>query len=345
MPRPLAAWEPPKRRTAPHAVQRVMDRWGATEIFDLYWHYAARRQAILIRRLAADPPPWTDDPILLRHRFTNPYRFSDRVSQYLLRHVQYDQPRPAATIVFRTLLFKAFNRIDTWESLVSEVGEPAPGTFDLPRVDRVLTRLRVQGRRIYSPAYIVPNPPFGAATKHQNHLRMLATMLENGTMDRLAAARTLPELFAVLRSVPSLGPFLAFQHAVDINYSEVTAAGEDGFVVAGPGARDGLRKCFTALPAGQEDEAILWVRQTQQTHFDRLGIRFHFLAGRPLQPIDCQNLFCEIDKYARVSHPHVTSQTGRTRIKQGFAGVGRDPLPEIFVPPKWRLSPSSDDRE
>jgi alpha-glutamyl/putrescinyl thymine pyrophosphorylase clade 1 len=292
----------------------------------------------LIKRLAGARPPWTDDPILLRHRFTNPYRFSDRVSQYLLQHVQYDQPWPPRTIVFRTLLFKVFNRIGTWESLVREAGQPDPDTFDLPRAERILRRLRDQGQRIYSSAYIVPNPPYGAATKHENHLRMLGAMLENGTIDRLATAGRLPELFAVLREVPSLGPFLAFQYAIDINYSAVTADGEDGFVVAGPGARDGLRKCFAALPTGREDEAILWVTQTQHAHFGRLGIQFPFLAGRPLQPVDCQNLFCEIDKYARASHPHLSVRSGRSRIKQGFAAGPRDPLPEIFIPPKWRLN-------
>jgi hypothetical protein len=214
---------------------------------------------------------------------------------------------------------------------------PDPDTFDLPYVERILARLRAQGRRIYSPAYIVPNPPFGAATKHENHLRMLGSMLQNGTMDRLAAAASLPELFSVLRGVPSLGPFLAFQYAIDINYSDVTAAGEDGFVVAGPGARDGLRKCFPALPAGQEEDAILWVTQTQHAHFDRLGIEFHLLAGRPLQPVDCQNLFCEIDKirsrqpsrYRRAQRPQ-QDQTRFLRIQPGlYSGDLR--------PPKWRL--------
>ncbi len=315
-----------------------MERWQATEIFDEYWHYASRRQAILTRRLAGYPPPWTDDPILQRHRFTNPYRLSDRVSQYLIRHVQYDECRPRAATVLRTLLFKVFNRVDTWASLVAEVGEPALDTFDPSRYGHVLTCLRAQGRRIYSPAYIVPNPPFGAAAKHENHLRMLAAMLDGGTIDRLAAAADLPSLFAVLRGVPSIGPFLAFQYAIDINYSDVTPTGEDGFVVAGPGARDGLRKCFAALPAGQEAQAILWVTETQRAHFDRLGLRFDRLAGRALHPIDCQNLFCEIDKYARVSHPHVTGGSGRRRIKQGFAEARRDPIPEIFIPPKWRPS-------
>jgi hypothetical protein len=30
-----------------------------------------------------------------------------------------------------------------------------------------------RGERVYSAAYIVPNPPFGEARKHGNHLRLI----------------------------------------------------------------------------------------------------------------------------------------------------------------------------
>lgn len=312
-----------------------MEQWGATPVFDVYWRFAAARQAVLHRRLSGDPPPWTDDPILARHRFTNPYRFTDRVSQFLLTAVQYGATWDPSTIALRTLLFKVFNRIDTWRLLVAEAGEPTVASFDPVRLGRVLSEARRSGRRIYSPAYIVPNPPYGESEKHRNHLRMLAAMLDDGTVDRLVAARGLRELFEVLRRVPSLGPFLAFQYAVDINYSPVTAGGERGFVVAGPGAVDGLRKSFASLPAGAEADALLWVADTQEEHFARLGLRFDQVFGRRLQPIDCQNLFCETDKYARVSHPQFVGRSGRSRIKQVFDARARDPLAPLFCPPKW----------
>ena len=55
-----------------------------------------------------------------------------------------------------------------------------------------------------------------------------------------------------------------------------------------------------------------------------------------MQLIDCQNLFCEISKYARVAHPDVMGVSGRTRIKQIYK-----PLPSphgVWFPPKWRLN-------
>src|ERR1043166_6476543 len=88
-----------------------------TAVFDTYWRFAAERQAIFMRRVRGLAPPWTTDPILARHRFTNVYRASDRVSQYLIRHVLYEGDRAMEEVFFRALLFKLFNRIDTWRSL------------------------------------------------------------------------------------------------------------------------------------------------------------------------------------------------------------------------------------
>lgn len=37
---------------------------------------------------------------------------------------------------------------------------------------------------------------------------------------------------------------LAYQYATDINYNEIVDFDEDEFVAAGPGAIDGVKKCF-----------------------------------------------------------------------------------------------------
>jgi hypothetical protein len=74
----------------------------------------------------------------------------------------------------------------------------------------------------------------------------------------------------------------------------------------------------------------------QEREFERLGIKFQTLWGRPLQLIDCQNLFCEVDKYARVAHPEIAGISGRTRIKQKFSPTGSLDLP--WYPPKWGIN-------
>src|SRR5260370_42210023 len=79
----------------------------------------------------------------------------------------------------------------------------------------------------------------------------------------------------------------------------------------------------------------------QETEFARLGLRFPGLFGRLLKPIDCQNVFCEISKYARVAHPDIAGIANRTRIKQIYR-PDRRPLPTPQFPSRWGLRVSSE---
>ena len=63
-----------------------------TAVYDTYWQFAAERQEMFFRRLDGSRPPWTDDSILSRFKFTNAYRASDRVSQYLIRDIHLRGP-------------------------------------------------------------------------------------------------------------------------------------------------------------------------------------------------------------------------------------------------------------
>src|SRR5260370_39652241 len=100
-----------------------------TPVFDSYWFFAAERQRIYHRRVRGEPGPWTDDPVLSSHRFTNAYRAADRVSQYLIRHVAYDGDQAVDEVVFRALLFKLFNKVSTWELLTAVFGTPSAQAF------------------------------------------------------------------------------------------------------------------------------------------------------------------------------------------------------------------------
>lgn len=309
-----------------------------TPVFDSYWRFAAARQDLFVQRVTGVPSPWTTDPIITAHRFTNVYRASDRVSQYLIRRVIYEGLAGAEEVFFRTLLFKLFNRIDTWELLVDCLGEtPTWKTFDMERYARILDAAYARGDRLYSAAYIMPSPPFGSPRKHRNHLQLLERMMLDAAPRRIDRAASLQAVFEVLRGYPSLGDFLAFQFAIDLNYSEITDFSEMDFVVAGPGARNGIAKCFTDTSGMTEANVIAHVAQIADQEFDRRGLRFQRLGGkRPLQLIDCQNLFCEVDKYARVAHPEYSGASGRTRIKQKFS-PNQGALPQ-FYPPKWRIA-------
>jgi hypothetical protein len=309
-----------------------------TVVYDAYWRFAAARQLAYHRRLSGETP-YTDDPIIAAHRFTNAYRAADRVSQYLIREVQYgeDRSQEPVELFFRTMLFKIFNKIETWQLLESKHGPMrwinANATFE--DINSTLNIAMLKGDRVYSAAYIMPSPAFKEEKKHSNHLRLLAHMIFGGCFEALASAKSLKDVYETILSQPGIGPFLAFQYAIDLNYSTLFNFDEAEFVVAGPGALDGVAKCFEGDDMTAE-EVIMEMYRIQDREFERLGLEWGGLFGRRLQPIDCQNLFCEISKYARVAYPDVKGKNDRTKIKQTYKPHG-EPMPTPFFPPKWNI--------
>lgn len=308
-----------------------------SDVLASYWKLAAERQIVYHARLAGDPEPWTDDEIVSQYRFTNAYRAADRVSQDLIRVIYAGSQEPD-DVLLRILLYRFFNKPETWQAIANDLGEVTAANFDSQACGAILDQVLAQGNRIYSAAYIVPPPPFGHERKHRNHLALIETMLRDGLGESLQRVQSLQDVFQLLLTYPSMGPFLAFQLTVDLNYSNVIDFDEDDFVVAGPGALSGLTKCFPDARGIPASDLIRWMVDTQEQQLAHYNIDFQDLFGRRLKLIDCQNLFCETDKYARVAHPDVAGVGKRTRIKQQF--TARGPLEPPHFPPKWGLHPT-----
>ena len=239
---------------------------------------------------------------------------------------------------FRTMLFKIFNRIDTWEALEHSLGPLVWDPGCVERIDGLLSRALRQGRSIYSPAYIIPAPCLGHPRKHTNHLALLAQMMDDRLPERVHAATSLEAVYRALRSYPGLGSFLAFQYTIDLNYSEMLDFDERSFVVAGPGARDGISKCFLELDRSPE-EVIHWVADRQEREFAERGLVFPGLFGRQLQPIDCQNLFCEISKYRESRPPRHSGNckppTDQAGLSTGYTSRSEPVLPSSVGLTGW----------
>jgi hypothetical protein len=311
--------------------------WRPTPVFETFWRFATERQAIFYRRLTAGAGPYTNDQTLATYKFTNVYRATDRVSQFLIRNVIYAGDQSPRELFFRTVLFKLFNKIGTWKLFCNQFGE-ITSRIAIRHIDLVLTRAMESGQKIYSGAYIMPSgtKEFREARKHRAHLRLLEQMMKDDVSQRLVDSKSMADAFSTLRSYPMVGDFLAYQYLIDLNYSNMLRFSESDFVVPGPGAKSGLRKCFSAMGQTAESDIIHAVAENQESEFALRGLNFRFLAGRRLQLIDCQNLFCEIDKYARATHPEISGQSNRTRIKQKFS-PHNDPI-DYWFPPKWGIN-------
>lgn len=308
-----------------------------SKIYSTYWKFAVERQNIFFNRIE-DSPIWTSDEILLKHKFTNAYRASDRVSQYLIKNVIYNFDQDPKEVLFRILIFKTFNKIETWELLIKRLGNISFREYDFRLYDEILSSLLLKGQAIYSGAYIMTSgrSMFGYSKKHRNHLKLIEFMMEDNFAEKVSNTNSLENLFSLLKEYPTIGNFLAYQYAIDINYSNLVNFDEMDFVFPGPGAKDGIKKCFTDFGNFNESDIIKLVTDNQQNEFEKNNIQFKELWGRPLQLIDCQNLFCEVDKYSRVAHPDVKGISGRTRIKQIFKP--KNDKINYWYPPKWNIN-------
>lgn len=321
-------------------IYRPLTPAKTTEVYDTYWKFAALRQEIFFNRFEGKEFPWTNDPILSKHRFTNVYRAADRVSQYLIKEVIYNKnlPNSPREVLFRILLFKLFNKIETWELINKHIKYITYEDFEFKKYDDILSNALSEKKTIYSAAYIMPSVKsfFGHVRKHSNHLKLIEYIINKDTAERLMDTNKMQQAFEIIKGFPGLGNFLAYQILIDINYSNILNFSESEFVVPGPGALGGISKCFLNTGGLTNIEIIRLMADRQEMEFDRLGLSFKTLWGRKLQLIDCQNLFCEVDKYARVRHPHIKGDSNRVRIKQVYK-LNCKPI-DYWFPPKWGIN-------
>jgi alpha-glutamyl/putrescinyl thymine pyrophosphorylase clade 1 len=309
------------------------------ETFDTYWQFATLRQEVFFNKINNSPPPWTKDSIISSYKFCNAYRASDRVSQYLIKDIIYDENRSKneEEVLFRILLFKIFNKIETWEYLENKTGSCITlSNFNFDVYSNILQEAMSFGYAIYTSAYMsCASKEFGYDKKHQNHLALIDKMVfKDNVITRIVKVKNLEEVFHIIQEYPLLGKFMAYQLAIDINYSEIINFDENSFTIAGPGAERGISKCFLDTGGKTYTDIIHWMTENQENEFQRLGLNFQSLWGRPLQAIDCQNLFCETDKYCREAFPDLKSN--RKKIKSKFTST---PQPiDYFYPPKWCIN-------
>ncbi len=85
--------------------------------------------------------------------------------------------------------------------------------------------------------------------------------------------------FELLLSYPTIGSFLAYQLISDLNYSTLTNFSENEFVMPGPGALDGISKCFANFGGYDQAGLIRMTAERQEEEFDRRGLRFEMIGG------------------------------------------------------------------
>jgi len=308
-------------------------------IFQYYFYFLQERMNIFWNKYDQQLP-WTNDEILKTYKFTNVYRAMDRVSQYLIKNVIYKEGSFSdEDILFRILIFKIFNKPETWEVLEQKLGIISITNFNLQQVNKILLELK-HNQPIFNNAYMMTGTHSlynHLQYKHEKWLEMVEKeIIGQSILKRIIDARTLEDVYGTLRGCSFIGDFLAYQYTIDMNYSSVIDFSEDSFVKAGIGAIRGIKKCFEPLSKKYTyEDAIKYTQDNFEIYQEKFGYtEFKSLFGRTPTLIDLQNCFCETDKYLRAKIPEL--QIDNKRIKQKYKESPRSL--ELFFPPKWNIN-------
>jgi hypothetical protein len=308
------------------------------EAFRYYFYFMQERMRLFWNRYNQEPIYLVDDVVLTKHRFTNVYRAADRVSQYLIKNIIYadDHALDPESLLLNILVFKIFNRVSTWELLKAKFGYLDIKSFQ-PKAMAALLNEQIKSAPIFNPAYIMTASSDKyryLERKHERWLEMVKEeVIKTGLLSKILAARSLEEVYLLLRSCTFVGPFLAYQYSIDINYSSVINFSENSFVVAGIGAQRGIRKCFASLGEYSYEDAIRFTQENLSKYREEYGHKFEGLPGREPALIDLQNCFCETDKLLRVKLPDLLNKN--SRIKQLYRQNQK--AINFQFPPKWKV--------
>ena len=300
---------------------------------DLFWKFTHERQKAFYSRFNGEDKPWCADPIINKHKFTNVFRSADRVSQYLINHVQKKGPQDPKNLFFRTILFKIFNKIETWEEFEKKFGVVEYSTYDEVAYHEVCMSMKARKVSPYLGAYLILRSH--ADYNHlpssiMRHLALIRDMMEINAWETVQNRTSLKSVYEYLRCFPFIGVFLSYQFTIDLNYSDLINFSENDFTIPGPGAREGAKLCGYGDKVKDIQDAIHHIVRNQVELSEQSGFPPVTLFGRPLHAIDVQNLFCEVYKYLRYQgyaeprrsesrgHRDWTFKPKTTPIKFGF---------------------------
>lgn len=283
----------------------------AQEPLDLFWQFICERQKVWYRRtILREDPPWTDDEVLQKYRFTNIYRELDPGTQYAIQNIlEVDASRRDK--IFNVMMYRLIGRLETHEDL----GFQSLDSFDADKFESELKYRRDQkGETVFTGAYMVAGySQMGSSDKVEN----IAAIFEGISSDdeffnRLSSPSSVEDAYNIIRSQPGFGNFLSYQVLVDLLYSVDYYDGEsvlpfsaNDWSSPGPGAQKGIKRLTNELTGIDRLKVMRWLHQNQQQEFDRLNIDFPYLMTEDSEKVklslaDIQNCLCEFYKYHKI---------------------------------------------
>jgi hypothetical protein len=260
----------------------------------LYW--IRERDQILKRRRAGKPKPWSDDPILQGHYFTNVRREDDRVTAWFRDNVR-EPLKDDPIVVFATIAFRWFNLPTPTGEYLNSHGYLTD--WNTPKVIGGLNAFKDRGMKIFTGAFNISN---SGSTKPkvnrvcEDYIQPVWEQRER-LYTRLRDVNLMSQAFAILNGLPGLGGsgFMAGQVICDLAYTHVLrdAPDWDTWCSWGPGSKRGMNRVLGL----NEDHPL--PRAEWNKNLIKLKAMIKSRLGFDLHARDVQNCLCEYFKFDR----------------------------------------------
>jgi hypothetical protein len=273
---------------------RLDDRTAIVEpnidTLELMEHWIIERESIREAKEQRLPPPWTNDPVLAKHRFGNVLRADDHISQFLLQWYQ-SRLAPYASHSMQDRLDTAgvlcfLGRLILWPDTLDELPEDIFNVGEVERAlyDRAQRKQRVLGDRTPAPEHI----------KIQHAVQRLTQYMQRPPRINATSVRI---VHYELQSHPAVGAFLAGQMASDLMLL-FPAGWQDMHTWAplGPASVRGLRMLFESATISQTKTRRNEYIQKFRDCVVARGKVSRELTNR-MTLMDWHNVLCEASRY------------------------------------------------
>jgi len=268
--------------------------------------WANERESIRILKDSREPSPWSTDPILNQYRFCNVYREQDRVTKWVKKNVR-DAYADSPNLWIMILLTRIINWPGTIEAIIKDPISGWPDTkYNGAKISATMEKYKMLHSKMYTGAYMVR----AEANKKVEWYswpkeRYVAEIVVGGAWERRkilqhAATTTIENFVQLLVECYGVGPFIAYQTAVDLTWCEGwldEAEDLNTWAMCGPGTTRGLNRLAGRQVSAHPKESVL---------LSELGELYEaqdFYLDSYMEPIrlsDITNCCCEFDKYERV---------------------------------------------
>lgn len=266
-----------------------------------FWRFFAAREAARSKKESGQPPPHSDDPVIAQWRFCNMYRDLDRGTVFFATH----RGQNLSDTLWRSVTYRLINRRETFEAAERQ-GQGSlwlhPETLSKWLI--WLSNRAESGEVIFTGRHIVRGlAPYEIST---HWLKSNLPAVE----DKLERLReTKPDLklaCEILREIPGVGPFFAWQVARDLVEASHLSE-DDSWALAGPGARRGAslvdpedsREVFRgdgATPA-RALAVMIYLRDSQELFAESLCLSRESWHRLPVNLADIEHALCEFARY------------------------------------------------